>query len=263
MRFHNSDKVGVHRAKVQRHSERREESAKASRTRGFFVAPRTVGLLGMTGKNRSYGWTLAGTVVTVCFILLGGCLGKGTQKDTRFYLLEPVSGWSTVEYASTDDGGIGLAIGPVRLREYLNRPQVVTRTKENKIIVHEFHSWGEPLDRNFNIVLAVNLSELLATNKIVIFPWRKRPPNLDYQIVADVIRFDGELGGEASLTAHYYIWDWGMVRGEDELRRVGVWKSSFSRQTGDDSFEALVATMSELVGDFSREVAEKLKGVSQ
>jgi uncharacterized lipoprotein YmbA len=140
---------------------------------------------------------------------------------------------------------------------------MVTRTKENKIIVHEFHSWGESLERDFNVVLAVNLSELLATNKIIIFPWRRRPPNLDYQVVADVIRFDGELGGEASLIAHYYIWDWDMERSEGEVRRIGTWKSSFSRQTGDDSFEALVATMSELVGDFSREVAEKLKGVSQ
>ncbi len=223
----------------------------------------TVGLLRMTGKNRSYGWTLAGTLVIVCFILPGGCLGKGTQKDTRFYLLEPVSGWSSGEHASSDDRALGLAIGPVRLRDYLNRNQIVTRSKENKIIVHEFHSWGEPLDRNFNTVLAVNLSELLATNKILIFPWRKRPPDLDYQVVADVIRFDGELGGEASLIAHYYIWDFDMVGGEGEVRRIGVWKSSFSKQTGDDSFEALVATMNELVGDFSREIAEKIKGASQ
>jgi uncharacterized lipoprotein YmbA len=218
-------------------------------------------LLRMTGKNRSYGWTLAGTVVIACFILLGGCFGKGTQQDTRFYLLEPVSGWSSVEDVSTDAERLGLAIGPVRLREYLNRPQVVTRTQEDQIIVQEFHSWGEPLERNLNIVLAVNLGTLLATNKIVIFPWRRRPPNLDFQIVADVIRFDGELGGEASLTAHYYIWDY--REREGEMNRIGVWYSDFSRQTADESFEALVTTMNELVGDFSREIAERIKEHSQ
>jgi uncharacterized lipoprotein YmbA len=240
MRFHNSEK--------------------ASRTRGFFVGPRTVGLLKMTGKNRSYGWTLAGTVVIVCFVLLGGCLGKGTQQDTQFYLLEPISGISSVEHTSSDDVSIGLAIGPVRLREYLYRPQMVTRTEENEIIIDNFHSWGEPLDKNFTIVLAANLSELLATNKIVIFPWRKRPPDLEYQIVVDVMRFDGDLGGRASLIVHYYISAVGESEGEE--RRIGIWKSSFSRQTGDDSYKALVATMSELVDDFSREVAEKLKGAS-
>ncbi len=75
------------------------------------------------------------------------------------------------------------------------------------------------------------------------------------------MRFEGDLGGEVSLIAHYYIWDAG--DGEEGQRRIGTWKSSFSRQTGDDSYEALVATMSELVGDLSREIAEKIKNASQ
>jgi uncharacterized lipoprotein YmbA len=44
---------------------------------------------------------------------------------------------------------------------------------------------------------------------------------------------------------------------------MGIWKSSFSRQTKDDSYQALVSAMSELVGDFSREVAEKIKGAAE
>jgi uncharacterized lipoprotein YmbA len=153
-----------------------------------------------------------------------------------------------------------LAIGPVRVREYLSRPEIVTRTQENKIIVHDFHSWGEPLDKNFTAVLGANLSNLLSTDRIVFFPWRRRP-NLDYQIVVDVMRFEGDLGGEASLIAHYYILHVG--ESEEEVRRMGIWKSSFSRQTKDDSYQALVSAMSELVGDFSREVAEKIKGAAE
>ena len=260
MRFHNSDKVSVDRARVQCHSERSEESITASRTRGFFVAPRTVGLLRMTGKNRSSGWTLAGTFLIVCFVLLGGCLGKGTQKATRFYLLEPVYDNSSGERASKEGEGVMLAIGPVRVREYLSRPEIVTRTKENKIVVHDFHSWGEPLDRNFTVVLGGNLSNLLSTDRIVFFPWRRRP-NFDYQIIVDVMRFDGDLGGEASLIAHYHILDAGESEGED--RQIGIWKSSFNRQIKDDSYQALVSTMSELVGDLSREIAEKIKEHSQ
>ena len=210
--------------------------------------------------NRSY---LIGIVLIISFLILGGCLGKGTQKDTRFYLLQPISGISSGERASMEGEGVMLAIGPVRVREYLNRPQVVSRTEENEILIDNFHSWGEPLDRNFTIVLAANLSELLATDKIIIFPWRKRPTDLEYQVIADVIRFDGELGGEVSLVAHYYIWDWDVQSSEGKDRRIGTWKTSFSRQTRDDSYEALAATMSELVDDFSREVAEKLKDISQ
>ena len=208
--------------------------------------------------NRSY---LIGIVLIISFLIVGGCLGKGTQRPTRFYLLEPISGMSAdEERASTEDSAVGLAIGPVRVREYLARPQIVTRTQGNKIILHDFHSWGESLDRNFTMVLAENLGNLLATNRIVIFPWRRRP-DLDYQVVVDVVRFDGELGGRASLMAHYYIWDVG--EGEVEDRRIGTWAPTFNRQIRDDSYEALVSTMSELVGDLSREIAEKIKGASE
>ena len=207
--------------------------------------------------NRSY---LIRIVLIISFLILGGCLGKGTQKDTRFYLLQPISGISSGERASVEGEGVMLAIGPVKAREYLNRPEIVTRTQENKIIVHDFHSWGEPLDRNFTAVLGGNLSNLLSTDRIVFFPWRRRP-NLDYQIVVDVMRFDGDLGGEASLIVHYYISAVGESEGEE--RRIGTWKASFNRQIKDDSYQALVSAMSELVGDLSREIAEKIKDASR
>jgi uncharacterized lipoprotein YmbA len=206
--------------------------------------------------NRSY---LIGIVLIISFLILGGCLGKGTQKATRFYLLQPISGISSGERASVEGEGLMLAIGPVRVREYLNRPQIVTRTQENKIMLDDFHSWGEPLDKNFTAILGANLSNLLSTDRIVFFPWRMRP-TFDYQVVVDVMSFDGDLGGEASLIVHYYIWAVGESEGEE--RRIGIWKSSFSRQIKDDSYQALVSTMSELVGDFSREIAAKIKDVS-
>jgi uncharacterized lipoprotein YmbA len=213
----------------------------------------------MTGRNRFSRWALAGTILIVCFLLLGGCLGKGTQKATRFYLLQPIPGISSGERASVEGEGVMLAIGPVRVRQYLNRPEIVTRAQENKIMLHDFHSWGEPLDKNFTAVLGGNLSNLLSTDRIVFFPWRRRP-NFDYQIIVDVMRFDGDLGEEALLIVHYKIWAVGESEGEE--RRIGIWKSSFSRQTRDDSYEALVSAMSELVGDFSREIAEKIKDAS-
>ncbi len=209
---------------------------------------------------RRHRFCLTGTVLIIAFIILGGCLGKGTQKATRFYLLQPIPGISSGERASVEGEGVMLAIGPVRVREYLNRPQIVTRTQENKIMLHDFHSWGEPLDKNFTAVLGGNLSNLLSTDRIVFFPWRMRP-TFDYQVVVDVMRFDGNLGGEASLIVHYYIWAVGESEVED--RRIGTWKSSFSKPIEDDSYEALVSAMSELVGDFSREVAEKIKDASR
>ena len=256
MRLDNSCEVGVHRAKMQCHSERSEEPMEIFKTTGFFVVPPMARLLRMTGKNRFTGWTLAGTFLIACLVLLGGCLGKGTQKPTEFYLLEPLNASIEEQGPAVDDGTV-LGIGPVRVRDYLNRPQIVTRTSTNEIKVHDFQYWGEPLSTNFTAILAQNLSVLLSTDRILIFPYRsKQELPLEYQVVVEVIRFDGEPGVEASLLVQYYI-----VEFEENQRRKIVSKQpSFSRPLADKSFETLVATMSELVADLSRDIAKKIKG---
>ena len=259
MRLDNSCEVGVHRAKMQCHSERNEESIEIFETKGFFVVPPMARLLRMTGKNRFTGWTLAGTFLIVCLVLLGGCLGKGTQKPTEFYLLQPLSP-SMEEQGAVAGEGIVLGIGPVRVREYLNRPQIVTRTSTNEITIHEFHYWGEPLSTNFTAILAQNLSVLLSTDRILIYPYRsKQELPLEYQVVVDVIRFDGEPGVAASLLVQYYISGFE----QNERRQIITRQPSFSKPLTDDSFETLVAAMSELVGDLSRDIAEEIKAASR
>lgn len=205
--------------------------------------------------DRSY---LIGTVLIISVVFFGGCLGKGTQKPTEFYLLQPLSP-SIEEQGAVAGEGIVLGIGPVRVRDYLNRPQIVTRTRTNEITIHEFHYWGEHLSTNFTAILAQNLSVLLSTDRILIFPYRsKQELPLEYQVVVDVIRFDGEPGVEATLLAQYYILEFK----ENEKKQIVTKQQSFSKPLANKSFETLVAVMSELVGDLSRDIAEKIKGAS-
>mgnify|MGYP001819321175 FL=1 len=205
--------------------------------------------------DRSY---LIGTVLIISVVFFGGCLGKGTQKPTQFYLLQPLSP-SMEEQGAVAGEGIVLGIGPVRVREYLNRPQIVTRTSTNEITIHEFHYWGEPLSTNFTAILAQNLSVLLSTDRILIYPYRsKQELPLEYQVVVDVIRFDGEPGVAATLLAQYYILEFK----ENEKKQIVTKQQSFSKPLANKSFETLVAAMSELVGDLSRDIAEKIKGAS-
>lgn len=207
---------------------------------------------------RLHRFYLTGTVLIISFIILGGCLGKGTQKATKLYLLEPLSS-SMEEQGAPADEGIVLGVGPIKGRDYLNRPQIVTRTSKNEITIHEFHHWGESLGDNFTVVLAQNLSILLSTDQMFIYPWSRKPP-LDFQVVVDIVRFDGELGVQASLLAHYYILKFDE---EGERKQIVMKKSHFSKPIEDDSYEALVSAMSELVADFSREVADEIKGACE
>jgi len=198
------------------------------------------------------------TVLIVYIVFLGGCLGKGTQKPTEFYLLQPINA-SIGEQGVAGGEGAVLGIGPVRVRDYLNRPQIVTRTSTNEVKIHDFHYWGEPLSTNFTAILAQNLSVLLTTDRILIFPYRsKQQLPIDYQVVVDVIRFDGEPGGEATLQAQYYLLEFE----ENEKKQIVTKQPSFSKPLTDKSFETLVAAMSDLVAELSRAIAEEIKAAS-
>ena len=205
--------------------------------------------------DRSY---LTGIVLIIFIVFFGGCLGKGTQKPTEFYLLQPLDS-SIEEQGAAVGEGIVLAIGPVRVRDYLNRPQIVTRTSTNEIKIHEFHYWGEPLNSNFTAILAENLSVLLSTDRILIFPFRRQQGlPLDYQVTVDVIRFDGEPGVKASLLAQYYL----LKFEGNERKQIVTRQPSFSKPLADKSFKTLVATMSDLVADLSRQIAEEIKAAT-
>ena len=205
--------------------------------------------------DRSY---LTKIVLIISIFFFGGCLGKGTQKPTEFYLLQPINPSIQEQGVAAGEGAV-LGIGPVRVRDYLNRPQIVTRTSTNEITIHEFHYWGESLGKNFTAILAQNLSVLLSTDRILIFPYRsKQELPLEYQVLVDVIRFDGEPGAEATLLAQYYILEFE----ENERKQIVTRQPSFSRPLADKSFKTLVAAMSDLVADLSREIAEEINSAS-
>ena len=65
--------------------------------------------------------------------------------------------------------------------------------------------WAEPLAETFPRILAQNLSHLLCTKAIFLYPW-KYSVKYDYRIDIEIIRMDGTLGeGTAvgSMVVHH------------------------------------------------------------
>ena len=95
-------------------------------------------------------------------VVLGGCvnLGKGTQQTTKFYVLHSL--YSAQEDTQTPKvkSDLVVGVGPVQLPQYVNRPQIVTRTGRNELEVAPFARWGEPLEENYSRVLAENLTTI-------------------------------------------------------------------------------------------------------
>ena len=181
-------------------------------------------------------------------VVLGGCLGKGTVEPTRFYLLDalPMPGSAT-----TDAPSIG--VGPVSLPDYIDRPQIVTRSPGNEIRLAEFARWGAPLKEHVPRVLAENLSALLGTEKVAVFPW-KAADLVDYQVAVDILRFDADEAGNAALSAR-----WSVLRkgGKEALRSK---RSEYSERAAASGYDGLTGAESRALQSLSREIAGVIQG---
>lgn len=147
--------------------------------------------------------------VAAC-LLLASC---ANTSPTRFYTLSSLSA-TPGEATGMASRDLTVAVGPVTLPEYLNRPQLVTRDGSNRVLLSDFDSWIEPVQGLFARTLVANLAVLLGTDDVVLLPQR-RPVRPDYQVEVEVTRFDVDTSGNALLDARWWLLDEG---GETVLR---------------------------------------------
>jgi uncharacterized lipoprotein YmbA len=157
---------------------------------------------------------------------------------------------------ATGTQGLAIGVGPVDLPEYVNRPQMVTGDSGNELRRAEFEQWAEPLETNFTRVLATNLSTLLKTDQVAVFPW-KGPVPLDYQIVVEVTQFLGNPNGSVSLVA---LW---RVLGKDGRAALVSRQSSFTESAGSPEYGALAAALSRTVAHLGRDIAATITALEQ
>jgi uncharacterized lipoprotein YmbA len=191
--------------------------------------------------------------LSMVLLISGGC---ASTKPSRFYALSPVATSRAQIEAETAGHGVAIGVGPIKLPEHLDRPQVVTRTSSNQLQLAEFDRWAGSLQDDFSRILAENLSILLSTDRISLYPWRRSVP-IDYQVVVDVTRFDGELGGNALLIAR-----WSVFRGRDKTV-LFMERSRISESSRAQGYEAIVAAQSRALGQLSREIADAIKAISR
>jgi uncharacterized lipoprotein YmbA len=185
-------------------------------------------------------------------ITSAGCAFLGPTPDpTRFFALTslPRAGQKAEDSAVTK--ALVLGIGPVRFPGYLDREQIVTRISQNRFAVAENDRWVEPLEENFSRVLAQNLSILLQSDRVVAYPW-ERNQRPTYQIQVEVLRFEASGEQLVELWARWMILD-------DARKTMTVKDSYLSQRAIDRSSEASVAAMSEVLANFSQEVAAAIR----
>jgi uncharacterized protein len=189
--------------------------------------------------------------LAVSTLVMNGC---STGPPTRLYVLTALSRAESMSPAS-GVRGMSIGVGPVELPQYVNRPQIVTGQQSSELQSAASAQWAEPLQDGFTRVLAENLSLLLATDRVAIFPWKTFTP--EYQVVVEVTHFLGQTGAEVSLVA---LWS---ILNKDGREALVSKKSSFRESTGSSEYEALAAAMSRTVAALSRDIATALQALPQ
>ena len=179
-------------------------------------------------------------------------LGCASSPPTRFYTLSSLQEGGKEPGKFTSDQGLVIGVGPIKFSEYLDRTEIVTRSSSNRITFSDFDVWAGSLAEDFSRALAENLSALLSTESVILYP-RPKLSSVDYQVTMDVIRFDGPLGGDVSLIAR-----WAILEGK-ERKLMSVRRSTIVEPSGAQGYEAMVAADSRALEKLSREIAEAIR----
>ena len=190
-------------------------------------------------------------VLTVVAFALAAILATGCSSvpPMRFYVVTPLAAPAAAARAP----GPRVVVAAVRLPEYLERPQLVTRSGDNRLQLEEFQQWGGNLAKDLTRVMAENLSQLLGSDAVIAAPHtqRMRP---DYRVEVEVLRFERAGDARVHLTAR-----WWLQRGTDGTllaSRAAALSSAPLPDAG--TFDVTVAAMSGLYGELSRAIAQEI-----
>jgi len=185
-----------------------------------------------------------GAILLFSLLLLCGCASKGTN----YYVLHSLQNEAPDVKTTRAQNDLTIGVGPITIPEYLDRPQMAARSTPYSLQFAEFDKWAEPLEKNLARVLADNLSILLSTDRVVVFPWVGSVHVL-YQVTVDVAQMEYTPDGKALLAAGWSVF------GNDSAKLLAIKRSRIIVPVESTGFEAIASAQSRAVGEMSREIA--------
>ena len=203
-------------------------------------------------KNRARFGNMAWGFLFLVF-LLGSC---SSTPPVAYYTLHTLPERQQEIPTAVTDNTIAIGVGPVDFPKFLDRPQIVTRKSQNQIEVSEFNRWAGSFPGGFSRVLAKNISILLPTDRVAVYPWGDQfTPT--YQIKLKVEQFDGQLGESVVLDVTW------MVTNQEGTNTLVVRKSRIEEAAPDKTYGALVEAKSNGLVTLSRIIVEELRKLSK
>jgi uncharacterized lipoprotein YmbA len=149
--------------------------------------------------------------------------------------------------------GFALGVGPVALPDYIDRPELVFQSSDERFEVPFERRWAGSLRDTTTRAIGTNLARRLGTGNVHVYPWPPGTP-LDYQVRVSVRQFHARSGGDAILEATWTVEDG--HTGKVFVRRGG----NYFEPVVMDGYEGIVAAENRLLSRFSKDIAESFRG---
>jgi uncharacterized protein len=189
--------------------------------------------------------------ILIVFAALGGC---GGSKPANFYVLYSLQDQGAGVSPAASENGIAVGVGPVRIPDYLDRPQMATRSTLSHLQFAEFDKWSESLEKNLTRVIADNLAVLIPSDRVSIYPWQKSMM-IQLQVTLDVTQLDHTPDGKVILGAR-----WNVFRGEGD-KLLMMKRSTFKVPVESSGYDGIASAESRAVEALSREIAAAVKSL--
>lgn len=125
-------------------------------------------------------------------------------KPVEFYRLSADVGLKQTNKSVANLKNVTVGLGPIKIPDYLNRPQILVAISDNQYTLSEEHRWAEKLDQNILLALYKVLPEQLNTEHLIRYPWAQRQ-EVDYQVGIDILDLTVDAQGQSQLIAQWFI----------------------------------------------------------
>jgi len=187
-------------------------------------------------------------------LLPGGCVIKPARVPTRYFVLAPIPGR---RYAPADGQPLFVEVPLVKMPSYLLRDSMVVRKGADEVEYLETALWAERLDQSFRQTLAENLSLLLASDRAYLAAAER--DRVVLRVSVNVQQFDVDTEGRGTLLAGWRL----TAVGADKPMKIGQAHLTRPGPPPRGNSQAIATTLSALLAEFSRELAQSLRESAQ
>ena len=176
--------------------------------------------------------------------------GCAASPPTNLYTLSAVDA-PPVEGPASPSVPAVVAVGPVALPDYIDRPQIVTRQSAYRIELAAYDQWAAPLYDMLPRVLIENVAMRLPSDRVVSFP-QVSEASFDYRVAVDVSRFDVDATGESTLAVRWQLYS------RSTPRALLIADDVLRRQTEGQGYGSYAASLSSVLADLADRIVQAL-----